>query len=124
MQLFRHCRVIDHIFMKRIPAVSNGNIRVGITTPADKSNRQALKQHALRQLDDIPLRIGDREMLSAKSNPAECDHGAMSQQGIGGAPGNQSFPQKLVQLVGYRDPSACNDPFLRPHLVQATRRKK
>lgn len=35
---------------------------------------------------------------------AKCQ-GAMSQQGYG-AHGNESYPQKLVQLVGHRDPEA------------------
>jgi hypothetical protein len=35
---------------------------------------------------------------------AKCQ-GAMSQQGYG-AHGNESYPQKLVQLVGHRDPDA------------------
>ena len=38
--------------------------------------------------------------------------GAMSQQR--GDSGHESAPQKFVQLVGYRDPKARPDPWIRP----------
>lgn len=38
--------------------------------------------------------------------------GAMSQQC--GDSGNYSMPQKLVQLVGFRDPKARSEPWVRP----------
>lgn len=40
-------------------------------------------------------------------------HAAMSQQGDSGR-GTQSVPQKLVQLVGYRDPKSCRESWTRP----------
>jgi hypothetical protein len=43
--------------------------------------------------------------------------GAMSQQGYG-AHGNESYPQKLLQLVGHRDPDAHLDAW-GPRLKQA-----
>ncbi|MDP1882186.1 MAG: hypothetical protein Q8K88_04815, partial [Bradyrhizobium sp.] len=42
--------------------------------------------------------------------PGNC--GAMSQQC--GDSGNYSTPQKLVQLVGCRDPKASSGPWVRP----------
>jgi hypothetical protein len=42
--------------------------------------------------------------MPALRPPTRCQ-GAMSQQGSG-AHGNESYPQKLVQLVGHRDPEA------------------
>ncbi len=39
---------------------------------------------------------------------------AMSQQGSDSGRGTESVPQKLVQLVGYRDPNACRESWVRP----------
>lgn len=44
----------------------------------------------------------------------------MSLQGYG-AHGNECYPQKLVQLVGYRDPSARMEAWDRPKLRIPTR---
>jgi hypothetical protein len=48
---------------------------------------------------------------------ARCQ-GAMSLQG-NGAHGNESYPQKLVQLVGYRDPDARLEAWGRQRLKRA-----
>ena len=40
--------------------------------------------------------------------------GAMSQQSSDAAHGHESVPQKLLQLVGYRDPNACPATWHRP----------
>jgi hypothetical protein len=39
--------------------------------------------------------------------------GAMSQQSSDAAHGHESVPQKLLQLVGYRDPNACSTSWQR-----------
>ena len=49
--------------------------------------------------------------------PAKCQ-GAMSQQG-NGAHGNESYPQKLVQLVGCRDPEMQLEAWGRLRLKRA-----
>jgi hypothetical protein len=46
--------------------------------------------------------------------------GAMSQQR--GDSGHESAPQKFVQLVGYRDPTARPDPWVRPTRPAAIKR--
>jgi hypothetical protein len=46
--------------------------------------------------------------------------GAMSQQR--GDSGHESVPQKLLQLVGYRDPKARPDPWVRPTQPVAIKR--
>jgi hypothetical protein len=46
--------------------------------------------------------------------------GAMSQQR--GDSGHESAPQKFVQLVGYRDPKARPDPWVRPTRPAAIKR--
>lgn len=47
--------------------------------------------------------------------------GAMSEQSAGNGRGNQQVPQKLVHLVGWRDPNARLDPQLGPRTVAAKR---
>jgi hypothetical protein len=39
----------------------------------------------------------------------------MSQQHGDSGRGNESVPQKFVQLVGCRDPKAKVEPWVRPH---------
>ena len=43
-------------------------------------------------------------------------YNAMSQQSSDSGRGTESLPQKLVQLVGYRDPKACREAWVRPRL--------
>jgi hypothetical protein len=45
----------------------------------------------------------------------------MSEQSADSGRGNEQVPQKLVQLVGYRDPNARPDPWVRPRLIPAKR---
>jgi hypothetical protein len=45
--------------------------------------------------------------------------GAMSQQR--GVSGHESAPQEFVHLVGYRDPKARLDPWVRPKPIPAKR---
>lgn len=52
--------------------------------------------------------------------PAAKCQGAMSQQGSG-AHGNESYPQKLVQLVGYRDPEMQLEAWSRLKLKRVVR---
>ena len=54
-----------------------------------------------------------------KARPAVS--GAMAQQGGDFGRGNQSAPQKLLQLVGCRDPNARPEPWGRPRPVPVKR---
>jgi hypothetical protein len=47
--------------------------------------------------------------------------GAMSEQSADSGRGNEQVPQKLVHLVGCRDPNARLDPWVRPLPVAAKR---
>jgi hypothetical protein len=47
--------------------------------------------------------------------------GAMTQQRGDGGRGNESAPQKLVQLVGYRDPQARHESWIDPRLASVKR---
>jgi len=59
----------------------------------------------------LQQQMGDRSPKVGKRSGA---HGAMSQQSSDSGRGTQSLPQKLVQLVGHRDPNACREAWVRP----------
>ena len=88
--------------------MGNGNIDVGNKTPTRKPG-----QPIAERLAEIE---GSSEPRIEKSNPLKAEPpricGAMSQQC--GDNGNQSAPQKFVQLVGCRDPKARPEPWVRP----------
>ena len=48
--------------------------------------------------------------------------GAMTQQRGDGGRGNESAPQELVQLVGYRDPQARHEPWVGPRPTSVKKR--
>jgi hypothetical protein len=85
--------------------VGNGNIDVGNKTPTRKPGQPVIEHLA-----------GVTEPRIDQANPVKTEPpkicGAMSQQR--GDSGNQSAPQKFVQLVGYRDPKARPAPWVRP----------
>jgi hypothetical protein len=90
--------------------VGNGNIGVGKKTSTRKGG-QPIVEH-LTECDGSPeLRIGNPDPRQ-KEPVKSC--GAMSQQYGGGGRGNESAPQKFVHLVGYRDPKARPEPWVRP----------
>ncbi len=85
-----------------------GNIDVGNKTAASNPGLPVIER--LARTNGTPkLRIEAPNTVRIKRS-ANC--GAMSQQG--GDSGNTSMPQKFVQLVGYRDPKAGSEPWVRP----------
>jgi hypothetical protein len=85
-----------------------GNIDVGKKTSARTPDQPLIER--LARTDGTPkLRIEAPNTVRMK-RPVNC--GAMSQQC--GDSGNTSTPQKLVQLVGCRDPKARSEPWVRP----------
>jgi hypothetical protein len=94
-----------------------GNGSIGGKKPTSESRRSSVEHLAdggglpdLRMDPHNPLK---REVLR------KC--GAMSEQSADSGRGNEQVPQKLVQLVGYRDPSAQSDPWVRPRFVPVKR---
>jgi hypothetical protein len=75
-----------------------GTLITGVNTPGDTSEQSA----------------------ALKNRPDRKCQGAMSQQGFG-AHGNECYPQKLVQLVGYRDPDTRMESWDRLKLKIAVR---
>ncbi len=89
--------------------MGNDNIDVGNETPARKPG----------QPDENPAQRGGssgpqmgQSNSPKRERPRIC--GAMAQQGGDSGHGNDSAPQKLVQLVGCRDPKARHKPWVRP----------
>jgi len=86
--------------------VGNGNNDVGSKTPTRKAGQPIVQMSGGGSSEK---RI-DLQMQAAQ--PQNC--GAMSQQGSFSFHGNQAAPQKLVQLVGCRDPEVGAEPGIRP----------
>jgi hypothetical protein len=82
--------------------VGNGNIDVGNKTPTRKpiDGPNPVKTERLR--------ISGARISGARIS------GAMSQQCGDSGRGNESAPQKFLQLVGYRNPKARPEPWIRP----------
>jgi hypothetical protein len=92
--------------------VGNGNIDVGSKTPTRESGQPIVER--LASSGGFPeLRIDHHK------GAGRC--GAMSEQSADSGRGNESVPQKLVQLVGYRDPNARLEPWVRPRLIPVKR---
>jgi hypothetical protein len=89
--------------------VGNGNIDVGNEAAIRKPGHAAVEQMA--KPDGSSQRRSDKTITPKAERPGNC--GAMSQQRGDIGRGNQSAPQKFVQLVGFRDPKAQAKPPLR-----------
>jgi hypothetical protein len=91
---------------QRIAVVGHDNIDVG-NNPTRKPGRPIVERSAE---STTGARI--RRQNPLKTERPIC--GAMSQQYGDSNRGNESAPQKLVQLVGCRDPKARSEPWVRP----------
>ena len=83
--------------------MGNGDFDVGNKNPTRKPDRP------VERISASDLRI-DRSNPAKRERPKVC--GSMVQQSCDS--GNQSAPQKFVQLVGCRDPKARPEPWVRP----------
>ena len=81
--------------------MGNGNTDVGSKTPTRQSGQPIIERLASSGLPD--LRIDNQAGLK-REGAGKC--GAMSEQSADSGRGNEQVPQKLVHLVGYRDPNA------------------
>lgn len=96
--------------------MGNGNMDVGSKTPTRESGRPIVERLVSSGFPD--LRIDHQNSLN-REGARKC--GAMSEQSADSGRGNESVPQKLVQLVGYRDPSARLEPWVRPRPIPVNR---
>jgi hypothetical protein len=97
--------------------VGNGNIDVGSKTPT-RLTGQPIVERLADSWGFPELRIDSQSPLQ-RNRAGRC--GAMSEQSADSGRGNEQVPQKLVQLVGYRDPNARPEPWVRPRLIPAKR---
>ena len=79
-----------------------GSIDVGSKTPTRESG-QPIVERLVSGGGFNDLRL-DRQGPLKRERAQKC--GAMSEQSAESGRGNEQVPQKLVHLVGYRDPSA------------------
>lgn len=97
--------------------MDSGNFGIGTKNPTRESGQPIVER--LANSGGFPdLRI-DHQGPSKRDAARKC--GAMSEQSAASGRGNDQVPQKLVQLVGYRDPNAPPDPWVRPRLIPAKR---
>jgi hypothetical protein len=96
--------------------VGNGNTDVGSKTLTRESGQPIIERLTNSGFPD--LRIDNQNRLKA-AGARKC--GAMSEQSSDSGRGNEQVPQKLVHLVGYRDPNAGPDPWIRPRPIAAKR---
>ena len=96
--------------------MGNGNTDVGSKTPTRESGQPIIERLASSGLPD--LRIDNQTGLK-REDARKC--GAMSEQSADSGRGNEQVPQKLVHLVGYRDPNAGPDPWIRSRQIPAKR---
>lgn len=96
--------------------MGNGSIDVGKKTPTRKSGQPIV--------ESLVATDGSPELRIDQPNPPKKSKRicvAMSLQRGDSGRGNESTPQKFEQLVGYRDPNARLDPWVRPRPVPVKR---
>jgi hypothetical protein len=96
--------------------VGTGNIDVGTNSQTRESGQPTIDR-LVRNGGFPDLRIDHQNPV--RERPRKC--GAMSEQSADSGRGNEQVPQKLVHLVGYRDPNARPDPWVRPRPIPVKR---
>ena len=90
--------------------MGSGNIDVGSKTATRLTGQPTVER--LADSGGLPdLRMDPKNPLKQEVL-RKC--GAMSEQSADSGRGNEQVPQKLVHLVGYRDPNARPEPWVRP----------
>ena len=96
-----------------------GNRNIGVCNNGPTRKLRWPSAESLAGPDGFPeLRIDGGGPLKADR---ESICGAMSEQHGDSGRGNQSLPQKLVHLVGFRDPNARSEPWVRPRPASSKR---
>jgi hypothetical protein len=91
------------ISRRRITAVGN-DARFGKDNSAGTQSGRPIIE---RLTTGTELRVSDQADANGEPTIICETQGAMSQQSSDADHGHESVPQKLPQLVGYRDPKAC-----------------
>jgi hypothetical protein len=87
--------------------VGNGDIDVGSKTLTRDSGQLIIDRLSNGGFPDLRIDDGLKPQRARKC-------GAMSEQSADSGRGNEQVPQKLVHLVGYRDPNVRTEPWVRP----------
>jgi hypothetical protein len=101
----------------RIAVVGKDNTRVngdgptGRKSPTGCESRRPIIE---RLMSGTELRVSSQAAPGGEPAILCETQGAMSQQSSDAAHGHESVPQKLLQLVGYRDPNTGPDSWHRP----------
>ena len=90
--------------------MGNGNIDVGTKTPTRKTGKPIIQR--LSGSNGLPEPRIDQPIPSRAERPKIC--GAMTLQSGDSGWGNQSAPQKLLHLVGCREPKTPPERPQRP----------
>ena len=93
-----------------------GNGSIGVGTKARARGPDQPTVESLARTNASGLRIAETNLLK-NERPKVCV--AMTQQSGEYGRGNESAPQKLLQLVGCRDPKARLVPWVRPRPLPA-----
>jgi hypothetical protein len=96
--------------------VGSGNLGISTKTPTRESGQPIVERLASSGFPDLRI---DHQGPSKTEAPRRC--GAMSEQSAASGRGNEQVPQRLVQLVGYRDPNGPLEPWVRPRPIPAKR---
>jgi hypothetical protein len=101
--------------------VGNGSIEVGNKTAAREPGQPIIERLARIDGASEPRINGQNPLQNPRKaeRPKICR--VMSQQRGDSGRGNDSAPQKFVQLVGCCDPNARTEPWIRPRPVPVTR---
>jgi hypothetical protein len=91
--------------------VGNDSAGVGNDTLTDSESRRPIIE---RLMSGTELRVSNRAAPNGEPTVICETQGAMSLQCSDAAHGHESVPQKLLQLVGYRDPNAGPNSWHRP----------
>jgi hypothetical protein len=107
---------LSHTSRTRIAVVGSGNIDVGSKNPTRLTGQPMVERFADSGFPELRI---DRQGSATRAAARKC--GAMSEQSADSGRGNEQVPQKLLQLVGYRDPNARPEPWVRPPLIRPER---
>ena len=101
--------------------MGNGSIEVGDKTKAREPGQPIIERLAGTDGAAAPRINGQNPLQNPLKVELPWICRAMSQQRGDSGHGNDSAPQKFVQLVGCRDPNARTEPWVRPRPVPVKR---
>jgi hypothetical protein len=104
------------ISRRRIALVGKDDTRVsgGLASSESPTGCESRRPIIERLMGGTELRVSSQAAADGEPTILCETQGAMSQQSSDAAHGHESVPQKLLHLVGYRDPNTGPDTWHRP----------